>query len=63
VSWYVTKIEADREGKPVRVYHRNGGPYAIAGSRDCHKATLSWTHPVNEKAGCPVCTPEKASAK
>ncbi len=48
-SWWVTKIEADATGKPLRVYHRNGGPWG----RDVTKA---WTHALG--AACDLCQPE-----
>lgn len=36
-----TMIEADKSGKPVRVYHKTD--------------VLSWTHPYADKKGCKVC--------
>jgi hypothetical protein len=48
-GWYVTKIETDRDWVPLRIYHRNGGR---AG-----KVTRAWTHGLDEKDACEVCTP------
>ena len=49
MSWYVTKVEVDRDGAPVRIYHRNGGAFG--------KVTRAWTHPPNDRDNCEVCSP------
>lgn len=45
----ITKQEANREGKPVRVYHRAG----TVDDRQDEK--FAWTHPVEETAECEAC--------
>lgn len=39
----ITKVELDREGRKVRVFHSTA------------KGQTSWTHPYREKKGCEVC--------
>ena len=45
-----TITEADRDGKPERVYHRAG---VIDGRKD---EKYQWTHPYSERAQCVACT-------
>jgi hypothetical protein len=46
----VTKVEVDKAGKKVRVYHHKQGRGAEGqGVRE------AWTHPYDEKATCEVC--------
>jgi hypothetical protein len=48
----ITKIEADREGEPLRVFHRAG---QTSQGRD---SKYAWTHPLAERTECSACTHE-----
>ena len=54
MSWYVTKIEANGDGVPARIYHRNGGASG--------KVTRAWTHDLDGRGSCEVCNPPAAPA-
>lgn len=41
----VTKVEGDRDGNPVRIYHEAGV-----------KGRYSWVHPYDERESCDACT-------
>lgn len=45
-AWWIKKLETDAESRPLRVYHRNGGPRA-------ENVTKAWTH--EPDAPCHLC--------
>lgn len=48
-----TKVELDRAGAKVRVYHETRGRGRGA------QVTAAWTHPYAERATCETCQKEK----
>ena len=49
----ITRIEADRERKPVRVFHR-AGTLVVDGDKR-KDAKYAWTHPMKEQKTCVAC--------
>lgn len=51
----ITKIEADKEGNALRVYHR-GGAITVEGEYRQNEK-FAWTHPADDKtrAACVAC--------
>lgn len=45
-----TAIETDKEGKPLRVYHRAGSTPAQGPD-----TRYAWTHSIEEKKTCSLC--------
>ncbi len=50
----ITRTEADKNGVPVRVYHRAGTWVTPDGDRRRDEKFI-WTHPVEEQESCDAC--------
>jgi len=50
----ITRTETDKEGKPVRVYHR-AGTLTVDGVRRVDEK-FAWTHPEKERGKCVACS-------